>query len=294
MAKFFDVTKPGKGVSREDVENRKGFALYIEIFFKRFWKLTLLNLLFLAASVPALLIAHYVATYAVSFYAEYAGIAANEEWLPALSQTSLFVTLIILQFAGSGAASAGLNYVLRKYVCDTHAWVWSDFIKSFGKNFWQATAIYIINIISYILLIGSFLFYSFIMNNAMSGFLRIVIIAATVYFSLMQMYVYQLLAGFELKIKDIYKNAAILVILRLPRNIGAMLASIGVMYILFNLAAISGMYAITWILLPLVLVFFYSAISYTQLFVTRTVIEKYMLNADDEEAPQTDFEDAEE
>lgn len=278
MARFFDVTKPGKGVSKEDVENRKGIVLYLEIFFKRFWKLTLLNLIYLIASVPAIFICYKLASFGVSNFAGHAGILADETTLPYLVQITLFATLILLLFGGSGPASTALSYIVKKFADDTHAWVWSDFLTSFKQNFFRSLVIYIINTAVYVLLIGSYIFYSFVIDNSLTVVFRIVIVAVAVFFSLMQMYVYQLMAGFELSVKEVYKNSAILVIVKLPQNALAMLASIGVMYVIFNIVAIGGMLNVMILLLPVVMVFFFSAPTYTQIFMTRGVIREYLMD----------------
>lgn len=38
------------------------------------------------------------------------------------------------------------------------------------------------------------------------------------FFYIMQMYVYQMMVGFELKLKDIYKNAFLFSVIALPKN----------------------------------------------------------------------------
>lgn len=278
MARFFDITKPGKGISKEDVENKKDIVLYLEIFFKRFWKLTLLNLIYLISSIPAIYICFKLSSFAVSNFAGHAGVPADESTLPYLVQITLFAALILLQLGGSGPSSAGMSYVLKKFADDTHAWVWSDFLRSFKQNFWQSLIIYVINTVAFSALTGSFIFYSFVIENSMTKVFRVAIVIVTVFFAMMQMYVYQLLAGFDLKIKEVYKNAAILVIVRLPQNVLAMVASIAVMYVIFNIVAANGMLNVMLMLLPVVMVFFFSLPSFTQIFMTRRIIRKYMIN----------------
>lgn len=276
MARFFDITKPGKGVSKEAVENRKGIALYFEIFFKRFWKFTLLNLIYIISSIPAILICYRAASFGVSNFAGHAGITADETTLPYLVQITLFTTLILLMLCGSGPASTGMCRVLRGFANDTHVWVWSDFVNSFKQDFFKSLAIYVINTASFILLAGSFIFYSFVMKSAVTKIFCIVIVAVTVFFSLMQMYVYQLMGEFSLKIRDVYKNAAILVIAGLPKNVMAMLASVFVMYVIFNLVAIGGTLNVMIMLLPLAMVFFFSAPIFTHIFMTRNIVLRHM------------------
>ncbi len=48
---LFDYNKPGPGVSKNGPK-KKGFVVFFEIFFRKFWKLILANLLFVAVSLP--------------------------------------------------------------------------------------------------------------------------------------------------------------------------------------------------------------------------------------------------
>jgi len=48
---LFDYTKPGPGVPKDQPEKRRFFQ-YFEIFFGKFWKLVILNLLYVAFCIP--------------------------------------------------------------------------------------------------------------------------------------------------------------------------------------------------------------------------------------------------
>lgn len=48
---FFDYTRPGKGVSRDEPQKPR-FLLFWELFFRKFWKLVQLNLLYIAFCLP--------------------------------------------------------------------------------------------------------------------------------------------------------------------------------------------------------------------------------------------------
>jgi len=284
---FFDYTKPGKGVSKEDV-NKKGIALYFDILLRRFWKLIPLNLMYIIASVPAIIIGWFISTFLVSWAAAQTGIELREA-SSALSLLGIFMTIVLLHICGSGPATAALTYVLRKYANDTHAWVWTDFKDSFKNNFKQGIALYLINTLVLFLLMFSFLFYSYAQKTSVFYVLRAMIIARAALFYMMQMYVYQMVTGVELKLKYIYKNAFLLTILSLPKNIIAAIISGGILYAVFSITMRVPLIGI--ILIGLLL---YPLITFTQIFMTNNTVKKYMLPPTDEpqkEDIDSDFED---
>ncbi len=268
---FFDYTKPGKGVSKEDVD-KKGLSLYFDIFFRRFWKIVTLNLIYILFSVPAIIIAWFMSTYAVSWLAAIAGIDLTQEMVNGLSLLSAFVTVIFLLLTGSGPASAGMTYVLRKYVNDTHSWVWSDFIDNFKSNFRQGMAVYVINVLVSVLCTVSVVFYSYAMQGVMAVALRTIMLLFAAMFVMCQMYTYQLMVSFELKLKDIYKNSFILLMARLPWNI---LAAAVTVLLIYAVSSISMSVPIAGI--AVIGTLFYTVITFTQIFMTNNIIKKYVL-----------------
>ena len=108
---------------------------------------------------------------------------------------------------------------------------------------------------------------------------------------MMQMYTYQLMVSFELKLKDIYKNALILLLAKLPWNI--LTAAVSV-FIIYAVASLSMSVPIAGIVITATL--FYTVITFTQIFMTNNVIKKYILepalsssqeNSEKEEEPGT-------
>ena len=287
---FFDYTKPGKGVSKNEPE-KTGFALYFDILFRRFWKLISLNLFFIIASIPAILIAWIISTYFVTWSASMSQMDI-EEMATSLSLLSAFFTVILLLICGSGPASAAMSYVIRKYVNDTHSWVWSDFVEHMKKNFKQGIAVYFINTLVISMTLFSFLFYSYNMQNMLAVVLRTLVLVVGAVFIMMQLYVYQLMAGFELKVKHIYKNALLLTLAKLPWNIISVLTAAFLVYGAFSLFMTSPLVGILIVFLLL-----FTIITFTEIFMTNNTVKKYILNPyleehkNDEEFFEADFND---
>ena len=169
-------TKEGKGVSKEDVIKHR-FIIFFEVIGRKFWKLCLLSLLYIVASIPALLIYYAASSYIVPFVI---GVSMGREALTAMSgylvlYSVLFAALLFLLF-GSGPASCGAYYVLRNFSKEEHAWVASDFFEHFRKNFWQGMSMFFLNLLVIAALFMNIIFYLSGMAGGINEIIRLVLI----------------------------------------------------------------------------------------------------------------------
>ena len=272
---FFDYTKPGKGINKEDLD-KSGIALYFDILWRRLGKIIAVNIFFLIASIPAIVISLYLSPLIIMLLGSFSGVPIEAG---AASVLRYYLTAAMLLLTGTGSASAAMSYVLRKYVNDTHAWVWSDFIDALKENFLQGTLAYIINTVFFCVLSVALMYYGFYVKGTMSVFFTAVMIIIAVIFLMMQMYVYQIMASVKLKLKDIYRNAALLTIGRLPVNIIAFAITALFLYGL-NLILANP------IVLAVVPLIFYSIITYTQIFITNNTVNKYLIEPSEKQETQ--------
>lgn len=270
MGIFNSYTKPGKGLSKEDVQ-KSGIPLYFDIFLRKFWKFISLNLLYIIASIPAIVISFYIANYFIGFIFSVKGMAENDAYLNMIPLLAILFTVVILQATGSGPASVGHTAILRKYVKDTHAWIWSDFISGFKQNFRQGLAVYVINVVVFFMIAFGYLFYRYLMQGTMSVVLSTLILIIGVIFCIMQKYVYVLVSGFQLKIKHVYKNAFILTIVGLKWNL---FSAVVVQTMLFGMAYFyTSMIGAAFVV---ILCFYFTLVNFTQTFITNNVVKKYL------------------
>lgn len=262
---LFDYTKPGKGVSKEDVD-KHGIALYFDILGRRIGKLMLLNMLYVLFSIPAYVIYWFVSAYILTLTLGGLGVEIEAA---VLQYINLFMTVSLVLLLGTGSATAAMNYVLRKYVNDTHSWVWSDFWDEFKNSFLKGTLAFVINTVVFLLCVVAIYFYSN-MTGIISVILAAVVTVFLVLFLMMQMYVYQIMASVKLKLKDIYRNAMLLTVAKLPVNIVAALAICLAIY-LYNLIAANELSLI------LILIIFYTLPVFTQIFITNNTVNKYLI-----------------
>lgn len=282
---FFDYSKPGKGVSKDDVQ-KEGLALYFDILGRRIWKFITLNLIYLLFSIPSIAVIWFISSYGVAWLAS----IAEMDIIKVSSELFLIGALlsaILVSVYGTGAASAGMAYVIRNFVRDTHSWVWSDFKDNFKSNFFQATAVFIIDMIVIILCFVSLLFYRIQMTGLMSYVLSSVITVVFALFTMMHLYIYPIMVTFKLKTKDLYKNALLIVLARLPWNILVTAVSAVLIYgvVYFAASSIIGIAFLVLVFIPILV--------YTQMFMTNPVIEKMLLKPALENSPKEEVsEDA--
>ena len=270
---FFDYSKPGRGISKDEPE-KTGIALYFDILLRRFWKLISLNLLYILFSIPAIVIFGLFSSLSVTYISSYvfdlAHISADES--AALYFLTTRLTVILFTVFGSGAATAGMTYVLRNYVNDKHSWVWSDFFDNFKSNFKQGTIVFLIDIVAIVLFSVSWFFYSSQVSAVMmSVVLRAIVLGVFVIFTMMHMYIYHIMVTFKLGIKDIYRNSFILIMARLPWNVLAFLFECAIIYAGIYASMVSGIGMIVICLIMMTLVCF------TGLFMTNKTVRRYML-----------------
>lgn len=272
---MFNYTKPGRGVSKDDLD-KTGIALYFDILGRRIGKIVIANILFLITSIPAIIISLFLSAVILTFLGAISGSAIG---VGEASVMRYYLTAAMLLLTGSGSASAAMSYVLRKYVNDTHAWVWSDFIDNIKANFLQGTLAYIINTVVFFVLSIAAMYYHFYVKGPMSVLFTSIIIIIAVIFFMMQMYVYQIMASVKLKLKDVYRNAALLTLGRLPVSIGAFAFTVAFLYGLNHIIT-------NPVVLAVVPFIFYSIIIYTQIFITNNTINKYLIEPSQKQETQ--------
>ena len=219
MGLFSFSSKPGPGVSKDAPEKNR-FFLFFELFFRKFFKLLKLNLMYVVSLIPLLL----------GLYLSININPAIVEDVTNFSKMPLFVfsgdiiglILILVSIFITGPSTAGFTYVIRNFQRQEHAWVFSDYIEHFKKNYKQGVAMSLIDIVGYFMLYVALMFYVFSPSDAiaqMAPFLAAVIALLIITFMFMHYYIYTMMVTFDLKLKDILKNALLFAYAKLPLNI---------------------------------------------------------------------------
>lgn len=210
-------TRPGPGVD-PDAPQKRAFFRFFDIFFRKLTHFAKVNLLYavtgLITAIPIFILIFTVFSSVVysRVDAELAEYAAYLTLIWAFFCTNLYVTVM-----GVGPATAGITYILRNFAREEHAWIWSDFKDAFKDNFKQAIVVYLIDLVTVVLLYIALMFYT--QSSGFLGYLRYVVYMIILIYAMMHLYIYPIMVTFKLSIKDIYRNALLFAMGKLPSNL---------------------------------------------------------------------------
>jgi len=199
--------KPGPGV-KKDEPRKKGAARFFELFFRDFWELIKINLLFCLSVLPSLIAFLFSV---LGFFGEFSGIA--------------FVLSLLLAFPVGGALTA-YYYYITKLMRDDPSYVWYEFKRKFGENFRQAAFPGILCtafVYAQVLLWGALL----LSEQGTDIVWLFVALISLLIFGMITPYIYLHLAYIELKTLGILKNSILMSFGYMPRSfMGAFLGGI--------------------------------------------------------------------
>ena len=262
-----NYTKEGPGVSKDEPQ-KPPFIRFFQLYFRKFWKLIQLNLIFL---VPALVVAAMMVVLYLGSFPVNLAVGENTISVDLWKWYVMPLPLILLS-----PFVPGLAYVTRNYVREEHAFVFSDF-KDAVKGNWKFFLLNgVITYLCYFILSIALRFYSAMLST---NKVMIIPFAISILFALLflfaQFYIPVMAITFELKFREIYKNGFIFAVLGLWRN-----------FLLLIVFAAFAFYAVFispyMLLLVILLVLFFlllgfSTAMYTVNFVVYPLIEKYLL-----------------
>ena len=258
----------GRGVSKEELD-KSGPSLYFDIFFRKFWGFLKVNLFYIIASIPSIIIWGIISSFLVTLLAHNSAIAVEEN-ANSLWVIYMFLTVILVSVFGTGAPSASLAYVMHNFVNDTHTFVLSDFIDNYKSNFLQGTIVFVIDALVFSLCGFAFVFYTKL-GGSLGIFFRTAITVFLIGYAVLHIYIYPIMAKFRLKLVDIYRNALFLMMARLFTNLAAFLVSALIIYAVIVFAATSP------IGILVMLVIYIPVLIFTQMFMINNVIKELLL-----------------
>lgn len=278
---FFDYSKPGPGVPK-DAPPKARIIVFFEIYFRKFWNLVKINLMFNIFNLPAL-----VAVVFGSMYLIQRQITDD----PAMDLAVRFIfgsVFLCVPLITVGPAQAGFTYILRNYSREEHAFLWWDFKDTAKSNFKQSIIISIIDFVAFILfgIIINFYFsveYPSEAANLMVIFARAMVIISFTVFLIMHMYIYPILVTFKLTMKQVYRNSLIFALAKFLPNLGILILCILLILLSFYFNTLIGV--VLYIFLTV------STIGLITNFYVYPKIKKHMI---DKLEPEEDDEDYDE
>ncbi len=221
-----NFSKVGPGVSKNAPEKNR-FFLFFELLGRKSSKLIPLNIMYFITLLPLIFGVILSVTFNPQILSGGNIYTENLGKLPVFIFTGdiIGLALIIVSIFVTGPATCGFTYVLRNMQRQEHTWILSDFREQFAKNYKQGVIMSIIDIVAVFILYVAYCFYAYSMpvimsNNAVfAAFGKYFIIVIAALFIIMHYYIYIMIVTFDMKLKDILRNAAIFSLAKLPLNI---------------------------------------------------------------------------
>ncbi len=306
------------GYTKEDAAKHTPFGVCH--FFSALWnnlsKLTIANLLFVLTNITVIcfLVAFpFMTTVNMPsnvMYPVYYGmhlcddnpvvsalLTANSGVIPTSAHNTTTIILFCigaLSILTFGASCVGLTAVCRNAARGDCNFVWSTYWDAVKKNWKQATVFGVADLGLMFLLV-----YDVIAYNANAGngtffvFLYIFSIFLAFLYFVMRFYIYLQILTFDLKIKQILKNALYFVTLNFKRNIIALIATVAVLLLEYYLF-ISGAFVSISFVIPIIILF--SLLTYISAFCAWPSVKLHIADAyyrdHPEENPEKPSEDS--
>ena len=135
---------------------------------------------------------------------------------------NILATICCIPIITIGASLTALHYVVLKMVKDEEGYITRSFFKSFRENFKQATLMWLMLLVVFILLVADFMIFRF-SGIVFPGWCQIALTAIAVLIMFATMHLFPLLSRYENSIRATYKNSLFMGILHLPKTILMML-----------------------------------------------------------------------
>ncbi len=269
---LFDYTKPGKGVD-VDAPPKKPFFRFFELYWRKFSRLLLLNLLVFIMLLPIIAVVFrafngWIFSLNPDYYTNIieqteenaASSSTDSEAVegavlftvfqdllinfpisfpftaPATVPEFIFLILLLASVILYGPIMCGFAYVLRNFVREEHAWI-SDFFIRMKKNFRQGVALGLLELFAL-----SMLFLNLTMQTAenASSFTAFSMMLAKLVSPLLMViilftrkYMYIMAVTFDIPLYGILKNSLAFSIVGLGRNFLVLLIEAVIIFIVF-------------------------------------------------------------
>jgi len=275
--------KPGKGIEK-DAPQKNAFFRFFELYFRKFGKYVLVNLIYLAVLLP--FVFYLYATVYEQIYNLFLALGFTPEdvenvWTPFLHLTTLYYgripmpvtnVLLVLSILSYGPCRAGVIYVLRNFSMEQHAWI-SDIWDKAKENWKQGVLFGVIDMLVFFVAVFNM---SYQPEGGLGGLMtasKYLTVLAVVLYSFMRKYIFLMLITVRLKNVALIKNAWVLMMLGIFRNVGTSIVNL-LLWIVFYLLVLLVHPIIEVVFLPFFLLAF---TNFLNVFASNPLIQKYLV-----------------
>lgn len=226
MGLFTNFDKPGRGVGKGE-KRPKGLVWFFELLTRKTGSYVELNVIYIITLIPGFLAVWYFLLAAMD------GLLGDKAYAAGFSALAMTVAMILTVLFSLSPFSSGYYYVLRNYVKEDNAWVFSDFFGKFKENIGKSLLIFFIDLAFVCLSI--FVIRAYAVLNFKAALWGIILIFAIYAFSVPYRWI--MTVTFDLKLKEIYKNSIFLLFSDSKRNLLYFLAVVFYIFVFSLLAS---------------------------------------------------------
>lgn len=232
--------KAGKGDYTPEDLPRTRWQLFLEMLRTRLSSLFRLNLLYMLVWLPCIILLMWTMSgiLGLNVSNDMAGITEtieisegetasytyiSEADFQEIMNGTLLITLLLLIpcILITGPFTAGVSYVTRNWSRDEHAFIWSDFKDAAKANWKQSLVISgITSVMPLIVYMGWRFYGEMAITTPLMVIPQVLILMIGLVWSISVTYMYPLIVTYDLKLKDVIRNALLLAIARLPMSVG--------------------------------------------------------------------------
>lgn len=254
---MFGYEKTGVGIPK-NAPKKKGILRFFELFFRKFWKLIEVNLLYSVFFIPLVL-----ALYAILK-------------VSSVTITTFMAVICIIVFVLTiGPATAGMIKILRNYTIEKHAFILTDFKKAFTENYKRSMAMGLINILFFAVISTAIYVYPKLAKeyeNNLLLILFVICVSMALVAVMMNFYTFLMIVATDVSFKNVLKNSLVLSLVALKKNLLTLFITL--------LIIITFVVAIIWNLSFVFLLPFIPAsiIGFIICFNSYPIVQKYVIN----------------
>ena len=233
--KLFDYDrymKPGKGVEKNEPPKPAIVRFFITLWTKKY-KIISVNFFYVVCNLLTVVFAMALFSGCIGLYSMFypaSGvlnqIANNDAMRDLYFKFALFFVILFTSVPvfASGPCQAGLTYILKSFVKEEPCFLWNDYITKSRSNFALGLKVSLINGAAATILMLNATAYFVIsdptneMYNNTPWFLLFMVAAVIIFLAflltMMSMYMYHMIVTFNITLKQLYRNAFMLVMVK--------------------------------------------------------------------------------
>ena len=180
--------------------------------------------------------------------AEYRGYAADEAFMETLksdyqetskeynsyrrsallSNISMLLLVMIPMMGLAGIGSTGQMYILRNWARDEHAFMWQDYKASIKENWKQGLVVGLLNGLSLFLAYIAYVFYGDMASSRGVFFVipQMLMVVLLIVWWMINEVIFPMMVTYDMKLSQLIRNSAIMVVARLPISFVILLGSL--------------------------------------------------------------------